>query len=114
MKEYVLVTTDFNWADEIDFEGFRVYEKSDWEAFKERLKAVRNYRFGWGSNEDSEYLNYEDVMCHVKVEDLLETEATILTRLFKNWQGNCEFGAYPLEGCVEYEEENYDEDEEEE
>lgn len=91
--EYVLVQQAFNWADEIDFNGFEVMEKSKLE---EHFKNVEfgNPEYEWweavefpcdisiGSNQHYTFDSMEDYRNHFSVKPLSIEEAGCLDKFF--------------------------------
>ena len=84
--DYILVKFCANWADEMDVEGFAVFEKNDWESQVEKFKNAESYNSFWfGTNEGFER---EEIgnhwLRHYKIKNLTDVEYESLKNLFSS------------------------------
>lgn len=65
----ILVKFSDDWADEIDFVGYKIFKEADWNKFKGQLI---NYKESWqhyiGTNECLEFYSGEDFLNHCEAE----------------------------------------------
>lgn len=111
-----LVTSDTNWADEMDLWGFEVVG----DAYYKVAMEVLNYAFNdvgisvskcVGTNEDIEFNDYDDVKRAFTAKDIKEDEVKIFKRLFQSTYGGfavftevVDSVMYEIEGEERYEE----------
>jgi len=108
----VLVVFSDNWADEMDIDGFQIFEKEDWDA---TVKRVKSFKFpvtiGFGTNEDNVYDDAAELLGCYTVKKLTDDEAKTITKLF-----GVRYGNFRDPGDVEQDEEDeeygYDEEDE--
>lgn len=106
--EYVLVKTNYNWADEADFPSFEIMTKEELHSAKELTRAYFDNEdcydvlVGVGTNEEIEFNNYQDVFSGVSITVLTEEEAKII----KNKIG-LSYGGCPLSCVIENIEDAY-------
>lgn len=85
-KEYVLVQTHDNWADEMDIYGYRIISRA---AYDQRLielqeefeEADGTYMWYIGTNEDIEYSNFDNFLETLTVTELTKKEAQNLVQV---------------------------------
>lgn len=84
-NEYVVVRQTYNWADEIDFEGFFIVRTEEWD----RLKNVYEHEVRYpatvnlGTNEDLEFESYEEyISTFNKIEYLTADEFSFMKKAF--------------------------------
>lgn len=85
-QEMVLVEFHDNWADECDFDGFRVMTLPEFEDWKSKIPEELTVCFS--TNEDKEY-NRESFLEAISVRVLAEEEAWLLRRLFPTSRIEC-------------------------
>jgi len=79
LKEKVIVFFNDNWADEIEFEGFKIIDKSEWEDIVEKVENYNEPIYtSFGSNQEQEYENGIVLLNCYGSKDLTETEAKII------------------------------------
>lgn len=83
MTRKVLVKFSSGWADEFQAEGFMVMDFDEW---KQALDKLENHNepieWGFGTNEGFEWRNGEELLNHLKVEEITEEEAEVIEKLF--------------------------------
>lgn len=85
---HVLVKWADNWADEMDLEGFRVYEVSKWDVLKEKLKKhTESFTICVGTNEEIDYDDGEALLGSISVTAITDEEVAVLKKLFKGQHG---------------------------
>jgi len=95
---YFLVKFNDDWADEMDIDGFHVYDKEVWQRIVTRVK---NYGGGFdahfGTNEENEYMDADDLLSNYKVTEIFEQDYDTLKRLFaKSYDNNLiDYGNFP-------------------
>ena len=85
-KEYVLVQTHDNWADEMDIYGYRIISRA---AYDQRLielqeefeEADGTYMWYIGTNEEIEYSNFDNFLETLTVTELTKKEAQNLVQV---------------------------------
>lgn len=97
-QEWLLVKFSDNWADEMDLEGFEVVTRKQYDDFvAEKLKSPSedddDYEGGsfcrcFGTNEENEYDSFQAYLDEtVKIVEITESEAAVLTKFFPNGSG---------------------------
>lgn len=91
---YLLITYNFDWADEFSVEGFGVYTVEQWNEVKQSIKQYienGNYEFSFGTNEYLEFSTFEDWEIGINTEPISDLEAESLIKLFRlsdnDWRG---------------------------
>lgn len=103
----VLVTWKDNWADEMDVEGFKIYDEADWKSYEAEMKAVeKKFDICIGSNEEIEFDCGQDLLNTLTVKKISDDEAKTVTKLFGTDFGFTQFADVYIE---EDEEEEVDE-----
>lgn len=95
--DYVLVKFCADWADEMDVEGFAVFEKNDWESQVEKFKNAESYNGFWfGTNEGFERDEIgKHWLGHYEVKDLTDVEYESLKNLFSSqYRSSISFGKF--------------------
>lgn len=90
--KHLLIKTQYNWADEIDFPGWTIMTEEEFEdgkkQIKEYLKNVGSFEIWVGTNEEIGFSSYEDIFGrNMKVLELSETDKEVIERLFGSSQG---------------------------
>jgi len=95
--KYVLIKTYFNWADEIDFPGWEVMSKGDFEDYKKEIKEYwekggDEFDIYVGTNEEINFSSAED--CEPSsVEEITESDFDTVNRLFGGSSGEITFSS---------------------
>jgi hypothetical protein len=106
----VLLIWNANWADEMDIEGFSLYDKEEWEIYKKKLKTKKRFGIYIGSNEEIGYESGEDLLEEITVKKITPDEEKTIKKFFKDGFGHLEFlEVYPDD--EEEDEEYYEEQE---
>jgi len=101
VKSEVLVICKSNWADEMDIDGFSIYQRRVWENY---LKKVEDKyfksdspqaRIPVGTNEDVEYESLSDYLDDFIVKEITVEESATLKKLFNLDFNGC-FGQFLL------------------
>lgn len=114
--EYVLVKTDYNWADEADFPSFVIMDKEELEKDRRLVSAYFKHEdsyaisVGVGTNEEIEFESYADVFGGADIESLSENEATIIKDKLGTSFGECTLKDIIYNIQDAYRELNHDED----
>lgn len=118
MRYYLYKFSD-NWADEMDIEGFAVMTEDEKDAALVKIK--RQFKRGgticFGSNEENEYDNLNDVLACISWNEISQSEYNTLRKLFGNTFGECgpldnnDFEEEGVEYCAECGEEFSDPEE---
>ena len=84
-KPYVVVKYHRDWADEFDLKTIWVGPKDRWAAIKEKLKTGIKYpvSFSFGTNEEQEINDAEDVLGYCEVKGATLAEAAALRKFLK-------------------------------
>jgi hypothetical protein len=105
----VLVIWKANWADEMDIEGFKIYDEADWKSYETELKArERKFDIYIGTNEEIRYDDGKDLLNSLKVKKITDDEAKTIKKLFGDEFGFTQFSSVYLD--EEIEEEDIEED----
>lgn len=87
----VIVRYSTNWADEADFEGFRIYEKSFWDNFvafwKEAMPEDKRYTIDFGTNEYNEECGPGGLLRDISVQEIDEADEAIILKYFSKGEG---------------------------
>lgn len=82
----ILVKLDTNWADEMDIEGFALFEPDAWEEAKEEYKKAFKHEpcqtLYVGTNEYIQYESYEDYMNDLTAIEITDEEAQVIEKYF--------------------------------
>ena len=95
-KMNVLVKTNYNWADEIDFPGWEIFEKEEFENIKKQIKEYwdnggKKFNICVGTNEEIDFRNYDDCVGKYAVRSVTEItdeEAEVIKRVLGSGAGN--------------------------
>lgn len=83
-KEMLFVSFEGNWADEMDIEGHRIFEKEEYDEYLEKVKAKIEedgcFTFYVGTNEDIEYDNFEEFKSKFTTKEITEEEIKTLEK----------------------------------
>ncbi len=79
-KQYVLLVSSGDWADEFDLEGFAIFEKSKWENVKEGIPEG-NFDAYFGSNEFVSFESKEGYLSHIEEKPISVEEIQALARM---------------------------------
>lgn len=79
-KEYVLIVSSGDWADEFDLEGFAIFEKEKWEHIKEGIPEGE-FEASFGSNEIVTFEDRDDYLSHLKEKPITAEEIKFLCKL---------------------------------
>ena len=83
---YLFIEYNSNWADEMDVNGFFITTKELWdervEAFRKHFEDEPFLTYYVGTNEEIEYLMFEDVLNDFTITEITEEEAKVLDKLF--------------------------------
>ncbi len=105
----VLVKCDFNWADEMDVQGFATFGLREWEYICKEIEAIQ-YPCEWyiGTNEEIPFEHADDVFNGFDVSVLRSEETEIVERLFIKYgeYGMTPFGMLQGNAPDEFYEEN--------
>ena len=83
MNTHYLVKFEDNWADEIDISGFKLFEKDKWEELKKKILTITGeINIYFGSNEDNEYDNAEDLLSCFKTYPITSEQYNLILKLF--------------------------------
>ena len=76
----VLVTFKSNWADEFDVEGFKIFEKEEWEDLVEEMHTEVEFphECHFGTNEWIDFESPEEYLACCKIQELTYLEATVI------------------------------------
>jgi hypothetical protein len=89
----ILVLTDYNWADECDFEGFCVMTQAELDKAKADVKKYfeknESFTHSYGTNEDESFESYEQVFDNVEEKKISDEEAKVLEKLLEGRRGVC-------------------------
>ena len=85
-KEYVLVQTHDNWADEMDIYGYHILPRSEYderivELQEEFKESDGTYLWYIGTNEEIEYSNFDNFLETLTVTELTKAEAQNLIQV---------------------------------
>lgn len=100
---YVLITFNDNWADEIDIQGMLVTTKDQLDTYLLNIKEffIKNpegiLTYCIGTNENIEHKNYESIESCISVKKITEQEY----KTFKKTIGTC-FGEIGLWSILDY------------
>jgi hypothetical protein len=79
----VLVMFNGNWADEMDINGFDLYDEAEWRRVKKIINGYEDdFTLSVGSNEDMEFNTGEDFLNSITVKKLSAAEAKTIDKLF--------------------------------
>jgi hypothetical protein len=78
-----------NWADEINLNGFMIYDSDAWQTLSNDIAAYeKSFSVCVGTNEDIEYDNGKCLLQNMSVTELTDDEANVLAKLFSSCYGN--------------------------
>lgn len=90
-KNYLLITYNFDWADEFSVQGFGVYSVEQWEKVKNHIKGLikTHYEFGFGTNEYLTFENFAEWKRGIIEKEISDQEAQMLIKLFNLNNPDC-------------------------
>lgn len=110
--EFVVIKTSFNWADEIDFNGFRLMKAADWKNFKAAVeKATFPKTVYFGSNEETEYQDAKEYLKNFSINcTISEEEFTTIATCLGATEYELKHKSFNIgkDGHIELEEEDQD------
>lgn len=97
----VIVHTEYNWADEISFESWEIWDENDLEQAKQKVidywaNGGKQFDICVGSNEEVEFYDLDCCLgdwCYIKEELISESDAEVLERLFDGGYGKVQFSS---------------------
>jgi hypothetical protein len=99
MSKFYLVKSDFNWADEMDLEGFAIVTEKEKLEFEELARKVtEEIEFYVGSNEEVRFDNGEDLLDHMTFTEISAEVSNTICEAFDTPSG----GEDILEMIYEY------------
>lgn len=110
--EYCLIKFCDNWADEMEVEGFVIFdynEYREWRKDMNRLRAAMNndhvFEFYFGTNEWLDYENYDDFIVCFDMVYITKEEKEAIERLFGKF-----YGVFPYYAVLDFLKDVEDED----
>jgi hypothetical protein len=101
---YVLLDFSADYADEFDVEGFSIMTDAEWNIFQKKFQQHQGqYSFGFGSNEDIEFENGQEVLDSIGVKNITKEEYDTINKFF-----GTSYGKFPYDDYMDYE--DYDND----
>ncbi len=89
----ILVKTQYNWADEIDFDGFCLLRPAEYDYLIREIKAIEYpIEVSVGSNQFIDFESAEEVLCEFKPEVIMAEQAEFLKKFICPYN---EFGFTP-------------------
>lgn len=100
----LIVRTEYNWADEMDFPGWEIMSERDLEDAKKKVKKYFDnggapFEICVGTNEEIEFESYDDVFgWGFEVEEISASDAEVINRVFGRRGGNITLSE-PISRC---------------
>ena len=89
----ILVKTEYNWADEIDFPGWEILDKEEFEADKKIVKEFfekpgeNGFEICVGTNEEIQFNCYDDVFGWIEKKEVSDADAEVIIRVIGQYSG---------------------------
>lgn len=80
MPEYLIVSSNGDWGDEFDLEGFEIFTREAWENYLEGIPEGEAECY-FGTNEFVTFDSREDYLGYLTVKPILEEEIMLLVHL---------------------------------
>lgn len=94
----ILVKTNYNWADEIDFPSWEVWDEKEFEEAKEKIKTYwendgESFEVCVGTNEEIDFNDVDDCLKYgiEGTTPITDEEFSVLKKLFGGRGGNVTF-----------------------
>lgn len=105
----ILVVFEDNWADEMDIRMFTICSPEESDEFQKRLKSYKeNVCMYFGSNEENEYNNGQELLSNFKFYAITPEEEKVLRKFF-----DIGYNELCLDNICEEDEEEYGEEDDE-
>lgn len=92
-----LLKFEDNWADEIDCEGLMLLDEESYQKWVAWIDSLTVFDFSIGTNEDLQYADKNELMNHIKVKDITDEEAAVISKAL-DIHGTCgTFGLFPMD-----------------
>ena len=101
----VLVTFSADWADELQAEGFQIYDKIEWETMKEAFLKKKSFSWYFGTNEGWENEDPKEFIGAFDEKDISDEEEAVINRLFPRLTYG--FGQFPNIEDLDDDEDDY-------